>query len=226
MTPERFDEQIAGIAALEHPLSRQAYRLVLDREWVTRDAAAEALDVARSVAAFHLDKLVAAGLLEARYERLSGRTGPGAGRPAKLYARSTREFDLTLPPRRYDLAGSLLAEAVTRATSTATPVDQAVSVVAREAGERAGEIAGTGRRGPRAALTDVLTGKGYEPTKHGREIALLNCPFHNLAEQHREMICGMNREYLSGVVAGVGATGYEARLAPEPGYCCVRVAPR
>ena len=226
MTPERFDQQVTGIAALEHPLSRQAYRLVLDRGWVSRDSAAEALEVARSVAAFHLDKLVAAGLLEARYERISGRTGPGAGRPAKLYARSTREFDLTLPPRRYDLASSVLAEAVTRATSTGTPVDQAVNVVAREAGERAGEVAATGRLRHRAALTDVLTGAGYEPTKRGRDIALLNCPFRSLAEQHLEMICGMNREYLSGVLVGVSAQGYEARLAPEPGYCCVRVTPR
>ncbi|MEO6203819.1 MAG: transcriptional regulator, partial [Mycobacteriales bacterium] len=159
-------------------------------------------------------------------ERVSGRSGPGAGRPAKLYARSQREFDLTLPPRRYDLASSLLAEAVTRATSTATPVDQAVSVVAREAGERAGEIAAAGRRGHRAALDEVLTTSGYEPTKIGREIALLNCPFHHLAEQHRGMICGMNREYLAGVLEGVSAKGHEARLAPEPGYCCVRVTPR
>jgi predicted ArsR family transcriptional regulator len=225
MTPDRLDEQVAGVAALEHPLSRQAYRLVLDRDWVSRDTAADALDVARSVAAFHLDKLVEAGLLEARYERLSGRTGPGAGRPAKLYGRSGRQIDLSLPPRRYDLASSLLADAVTRAFSSTIPVDRAVSLVSHETGERIGGEASRRRKGRRAALMDALTTHGYEPRKHGREIALLNCPFHSLAEEHRELICGMNCDFLSGVLEGVGADTLTARLAPEPGYCCVRITP-
>jgi predicted ArsR family transcriptional regulator len=227
MERERFDQQVSGIAALEHPVSRQAYRLVLDRGWVSRDAAADALEVPRSVAAFHLDKLVDTGLLEVRYERLSGRTGPGAGRPAKLYGRSAREFDLSLPPRRYDLASSLLADAVTRAASGAMPVERAVSVVAHETGEQMGTEA-AGRRGsaPRAALLDVLIRQGYEPQKHGREIALVNCPFHKLAAEHRALVCGMNLDFLSGVIDGIDCRKFTARLAPEPGYCCVRLSPR
>ncbi|HEX5016726.1 MAG TPA: helix-turn-helix domain-containing protein, partial [Actinomycetes bacterium] len=85
--PEEFEDQVSGVAALDHPISQRAFRLVRERGWVSRDEAAEALDVARSVAAFHLDKLADAGLLEVKYERTSGRTGPGAGRPAKLYGR-------------------------------------------------------------------------------------------------------------------------------------------
>jgi predicted ArsR family transcriptional regulator len=222
-----FEAQVSGIAALDHPLSRRAYQLVLDKGWVGRDTAAAALGVARSVAAFHLDKLVAAGLLEAGYERQSGRTGPGAGRPAKVYARSSRELDVSLPPRRYDLAGSVLAEAVSRAAAGAATVTEALACVAREFGRRIGSEAKLARgraRSPRAALMDVLTGYGYEPRRTGGEVALLNCPFHRLAEEHRGLVCGMNLELLSGVIDGVGGgEAFDAELVPETGSCCVRV---
>ena len=227
MEGNEFDDQVTGIAALQHPISRQAYRLVLDRGWVSRDTAADSLDVARSVAAFHLDKLVDAGLLDVRFERVSGRTGPGAGRPAKIYGRTDREIDVSLPPRRYDLAGAVLAEAVTRSSSEAIPVDRAVALVARETGERLGADAVSGRKSARrAALMEVLTRHGYEPRAQGREIALLNCPFHSLAGEHRNLVCGMNLELLTGVLDGIDRRWYSARLAPEPGRCCVRLSPR
>jgi predicted ArsR family transcriptional regulator len=220
-----FEAQVGGIAALDHPLSRRAYQLVLDQGPVGRDTAAAALGVARSVAAFHLDKLVAAGLLDAGYERPPGRTGPGAGRPAKVYARSPREIDVSLPPRRYDLAGAVLAEAVSRTAAGAASVTEAVAAVAREVGQRiGGEAAPRGRRSPRAALLDALGRYGYEPRRSGAEITLVNCPFHRLAEDHRDLVCGMNLELLGGVIEGVGgAETFDAELAPEPGYCCVRV---
>src|SRR4051794_21155142 len=106
MDRSRTEEQVSRVAALDHAVSRRAYQLVVSLGWISRDAAAAQLSVPRSVAAFHLDKLVDAGLLQTRYERISGRTGPGAGRPAKLYGRSISQVDLSLPPRRYDLAGS------------------------------------------------------------------------------------------------------------------------
>src|SRR5947199_6977612 len=117
MEGRTYTEQISEIAALEHPLTRRAYGLALSSEWVSRDAAAEALGVPRSVAAFHLDKLVGCGLLETRYERTSGRSGPGAGRPAKLYGRSSSEIDFSIPPRQYALAAGMLAAAITRAAA-------------------------------------------------------------------------------------------------------------
>jgi len=220
-----FEEQVGGIAALDHPLSRRAYQLVLDNGWVGRDTAAAALGVARSVAAFHLDKLVGAGLLDAGYERPAGRTGPGAGRPAKIYGRSAREIDVSLPPRRYDLAGSLLAEAVSRTAAGAASVTEVVATVAREVGQRIGsEASRHSRRSPRAALMDMLARYGYEPRRSGAEITLFNCPFHRLAEEHRDLVCGMNLELLGGVIDGVGgAEALDAELAPEPGLCCVRI---
>ncbi len=222
-----FDEQVKGIAALENQISRSAYRLVIEHGWINRDTAAEILAIARSVATFHLEKLVDAGLLKVRYERTSGRTGPGAGRPTKFYGRSMREFELSLPPRRYDLAGSLLADAVARTESDGTPIAEAVSQAAREAGESAGaELASLRAESAYGvALLEVLERNGYEPKRDGNEITLLNCPFDTLAEQQRDLVCGMNLDFLIGVVNGVGdAESITPRLAPEPGYCCVRLA--
>ena len=226
---ETFDEHVHGVAALDHPLTRAAYRLLVDRGEVSRDEATEALDVARSVAAFHLDTLVEAGLADVRFARLSGRSGPGAGRTAKVYRRSEREIEVSLPERRYDLAGGLLADAVERATAEGVPVDRALRDAAVETGRQIGEAAGA-EAGPRAgrarrrdALVQVLERHGYEPKVRGGEIMLANCPFHVLAEQHRTLVCGMNLDLLSGIVEGMGADTITARLAPEPGACCVRL---
>lgn len=215
-------QQVAGVSALDHDVSRAAYRLVLDEGWVSRDRAAEVLGVARSVAAFHLDKLLEAGLLQTRYERTSGRTGPGAGRPAKLYGRSETEFEVSLPPRRYDLAGALLARGVERARADGTDVADAVGAAATEAGEEAGRA--RPGRSTVARVTSLLDEHGYAPHRRGREVVLLNCPFHKLAQEHRELVCGMNLCFLTGALDGLGAQGWRARLAPEPGYCCVRLA--
>jgi predicted ArsR family transcriptional regulator len=222
--PNRADD-IRGIAALEHVLSRAAYELVAERGWVTRDTAAAALDVPRSVAAFHLDKLADAGLLGSHYERTSGRTGPGAGRPSKVYTRVAREISVSLPPRRYDLAGSVLAEAVDRAAAADIPVKQVLAEVAREAGHDIAEESAGSRRA-RDSVMEILLRHGYEPRQKGPEIALLNCPFHALAEQHRDLVCGMNLELLAGVLEGLTGAKLTARLAPEPGYCCVRLTAR
>jgi predicted ArsR family transcriptional regulator len=229
MGADGFDEQVAGISALEHPLSRQVYRTVLHAGEASRDEVASAIDVARSVAAFHLDKLADAGLLTTRFERVSGRSGPGAGRPAKLYRRADREIELSLPPRRYDLAAAMLADAVSRADAGGAPLASALADAARERGRQVAQGVSRGtRRDEVATLMTVLGEHGYEPRRTGSgaatAIALANCPFHHLAEEHRALVCGMNKDFLAGVITGVGAEGaLRARLAPQPGYCCVRV---
>jgi predicted ArsR family transcriptional regulator len=227
-----LERRIAGIAALDQPLRRQLYRLLSAREgWTTRDEAAELLGVARSVAAFHLDKLVEAGVVEARFERTTGRQGPGAGRPSKLYRVAEAEVSASLPDRRYDLAGSLLAAAVAESVRTGAPARDCLRDAANAAGRAIGEEArtavtaaqSTGER--RQAVVDVLARHGYEPaTARGGEIALANCPFHRLAEAHRDLVCGMNLDFLQGLLEGMGPTDrLSARLAPSPGYCCVRI---
>jgi predicted ArsR family transcriptional regulator len=238
MSPSPDTERhIAGIAALDQPLRRRLYDLLSAADgWTTRDEAADALGVARSVAAFHLDKLAEAGVVEVRFERTSGRTGPGAGRPSKLYRPSDDEMSASIPERHYDLAGSLLATAVARATETGDSVSDCLSTTAQAAGRAIGEEArkaagkdeGHSAPGDQRgdAITEVLTAHGYGPAVADHdEIALTNCPFHRLAEEHRTLVCGMNLDFLDGVLEGIGATDrLTARLAPEPGYCCVRIA--
>ena len=229
-----LDRRIAGIAALDQPLRRELHRLLADAAggWTTRDEAAAALEVPRSVAAFHLDKLVEAGVAEARYERTTGRTGPGAGRTSKLYRLAADEVAASVPERHYDLAGSLLAEAIADSIRTGSSVADCLHAVARAAGRRIGEEAAAAAEGARSAaarrraVTDVLAVHGYEPElgARGKSIALGNCPFHRLAEQHRELVCGMNLDFLDGVIEGIGQEEHlTARLEPEPGYCCVRI---
>jgi predicted ArsR family transcriptional regulator len=219
-----FDEQVKGVAALEHPVTRRLYDLVVQHDWVSRDQAAAELSLPRSVAAFHLDKLIDAGLLTARFERTSGRTGPGAGRPAKLYGRSGRAIDVSLPRRQYELAGRVLADAVVEAETGALPLQQAIAQSARQAGRTiAAEHEHHPQPGSGEALLDVLADQGYEPRRLGPTIAMANCPFHALVERHRELVCHMNLEFLTGVLEGVGEAAAQAHLAPEPGYCCVRI---
>ena len=97
------------------------------------------------MAAFHLDKLADAGVLDVRFERTTGRQGPGAGRPSKLYRPSREEVAASVPDRRYDLAGSLLASAVARSSRTGEPVRDCLRAAAREAGREIGEAAGEAR---------------------------------------------------------------------------------
>lgn len=230
MADSDFEGRVSGVASLAEPQRRRLYRFVLSRgEAVSKDEAAAAMGVARSVAAFHLDRLVADGLLVPEFRRLTGRQGPGAGRPAKLYRRAPGEVSVSLPPRQYDLAAALLAAAVADATKTGTPVDKALIRVATERGRALGEGArdAAGERPNRRALLGAALGaleeQGYEPRQHGSEILLANCPFHALVDEQRDLVCSMNRDYLAGMAEGVGDDLLAARLAPSEGSCCVRL---
>jgi predicted ArsR family transcriptional regulator len=215
-----LDARLDRVAALGEPVRRALYRFVAAQpEPVTREQAAAAVGVAQHTAKFHLDRLVDGRLLEAGYRRPPGRGGPGAGRPAKVYRRSRADLDVSLPERRYDLAGRLLVKAVERAERTGAPVPQALGEVATQAGRSAGTQAASG-------LFDALAADGYEPRRDGDGITLANCPFHALAREATELVCGMNRAYLSGMLHGIGETGLAARVDPAPGRCCVRLERR
>src|SRR5699024_7320365 len=142
---------------------------------VGRHAAAAAVDVAVHTAKFHLDRLVEDGLLDVEFRRLSGRTGPGAGRPAKLYRRSDREFAITLPERRYDLVGHILATAFQRAVD-GTSLPEALHDAAHDEGFHLGAAANvSGDDADRLATT--LASQGYQPRCDGDTVTLANCPF-------------------------------------------------
>jgi predicted ArsR family transcriptional regulator len=230
MAIDDLDRRIAGIASLAEPQRRALYRLIARHsEPVSKDQAAAALGVARSVAAFHLDRLVDEGLLVAEYRRLTGRQGPGAGRPAKLYRRAERGVAVSVPPRSYDLAALLLARAVDEATRSDEPVAPIVARVAAQHGRRLGQRARqlASPRPSQRALGDaalaVLEEEGYEPRPDGGEVVLANCPFHALVEEQRDLVCNLNYHLLDGLADAVGGGAIEARLAPADGVCCVRI---
>src|SRR5881397_3718692 len=218
-----LERLIAAIALLHDPVRRGLYRYVRGRRRdVSRDEAARALRVSRNLAAFHLDKLVAQNLLDTSYRRLTGRRGPGGGRPAKLYRCSDRQLDFTLPPRRYALAGHLLALAITSARSAGSERPLGVAAhVGRRAGSDARRAGSWGGRRSIATVVDVLDAWGYEPSEPGGAIVLGNCPFDALAKACRPLVCKMNLALLRGVLKGVGARNLKAELRPQPGSCCV-----
>lgn len=225
----RWEEQISAIAALDEPTRRGLYDYVVSRPGpVSRDNAAAALELPRTTAAFHLDRLVDEGLLDVVYQRQSGRTGPGAGRPAKLYRRSPQQVEVSLPQRSYDLAGRLLAGALEHAErcgdSPRAVLDQRAYRFGRELGATAGRAAdGPATGDGRDAVLRVLQAYGFEPRTEGDEVTLVNCPFHTLAQEYTDLVCGMNLCLLDGMLDGLAPTGLTARLDPAPARCCVRL---
>jgi predicted ArsR family transcriptional regulator len=216
---EAQDADVSAVAALDEPTRRRLYDHVVRQPGpVSRDEAAAALGLARQTAAFHLDRLADESLLDVVYERRSGRSGPGAGRPAKLYRRSAKQVYVSLPERRYELAGRLLAQAVEESEATGEPARTVLHRRAQDLGNDLGKQ-------DCAGVLDLLERYGFEPRREGDAIVLANCPFHTLAREHTETVCGMNLHLLRGVLQGLGDGGYGACLAPGPGRCCVRLEP-
>ena len=223
MENKDLGKQLQSLAALDEPVRRKLYLYVAGRDAdVSRDEAARATRVSRALAAFHLEKLVKAGLLEATFRRLSARVGPGAGRPSKLYRRASTHFDVSLPQRRYELAAHVLAQALTEMKP-----DGGLDTLRGAAWDRGRRLAqeasvGTRRGLPLNRAMHALRACGFEPrrTPEG-EVVLRNCPFDSLRAGSRELICGMNLALIEGLLAGLGLKGVHARLAPREGTCCV-----
>ncbi|MER6225284.1 helix-turn-helix transcriptional regulator [Streptomyces sp. 900105755] len=220
-------DDIDAIAALQDPVRRRLYEYVAaqGRE-VGRNEAAEATGVARTLAAHHLDRLAEAGLLDTGSRRLTGRSGPGAGRPAKVYTRARAERAVSLPARDYRTAAELLAEAAEQAG-----LDAGLCAAARRRGE-----ALRGSAAPCGGLEEAmetLAARGYEPHLEaaGRAddaagtaaavVRMRNCPFHAVAERFPPLVCGMNLALLEGLLGTDGPV--RARMAARPGECCVVV---
>jgi predicted ArsR family transcriptional regulator len=214
------DRDLAAIGLLQDPVRRALYGHVAGAGGeVSRNQAAEAVGVQRGLAAFHLDKLVEAGLLEASFRRLGERRGPGAGRPAKLYRRARGEVAASLPPRTYAAAARLLAETVEQAGA-----DLELQAAARQAGRQAGrrEL----EAGPAPPVERVLSARGYEPYRDGPVLRLRNCPFDSLAGEYPVLVCAMNLSLLEGLLEGIGEPPGRAGMDPAPGRCCVSVRDR
>lgn len=227
---EDLQAQVNSIGALAEPTRLGLYRYVAgSAEPVSREQAATAMDLPLHSVKFHLDRLVEQGLLEVDYRRLTGRTGPGAGRPSKLYRRASRQVSVSFPERRYDLASEVLAAAVDKSARDGTPIAETVQQVAHATGSRiVGDRTPPPGRARRAAkialLVEALGDHGYEPRLVDDDVCLTNCPFDRLAAEHTELVCGMNLALVDGVIDGLNMEPMRARLEPQPGFCCVKVA--
>jgi predicted ArsR family transcriptional regulator len=217
------DRDLIAIGLLVEPVRRDLYDWVIAQARpVGREEAAKTLKITRALATFHLDRLAAAGLLEGGYRRLSGRVGPGAGRPARVYWRAAQEFSVSLPERRYERVARLFASALENLSDTAVPAP--LQDAARELGEQLGT---KGRRGaPATRLTAALTAGGYQPVTDKTGVTRLrNCPFDALTDTHRQLVCGTNLAIAEGITRGSGATTVRPVQDFQPGLCCVTFLP-
>jgi predicted ArsR family transcriptional regulator len=224
-----LSRRIEAVATLRDPRRRRLYDYVIGQPGaVSRDQAAATLRVSRPAAAFHLDKLVSAGLLEVEYRRLSGRTGPGAGRPSKLYRRTGRRLAISLPPREHELLATFLAGSIDAGDG---PIRRIAA--AREFGESLGARA---RRRIRGALTPerrleclerVLERVGFAPGRVGDvSVRMRECPFEPLSRRFPEIVCGAGISLVEGIVAGVEADDVRVGREPQRETCCVYLMPR
>lgn len=203
-----------AIAALGDPVRRALHNLAVSHA-ITRDDAAAALGIARSTAASHLDRMAEAGLLTVEHKRLSGRSGPGAGRPSKLYRAAAAELVGSVPERHYELVAELMARAMDRSEREGVPVRSALDAEAF--------AAGTALAAADADLEGALDACGYEPEGDGEGgIRLANCPFHVLAQRHTQLVCAVNLQLVCGLTAGTGDPRTPV-LAPHEGRCCVEI---
>jgi predicted ArsR family transcriptional regulator len=225
---ENPESALNRLALLAEPARAELHRLVRAGETgLTREEAAAATGMSRSLAAFHLDRLAEAGLVTVTYERRTGRSGPGAGRPAKVYHRSADPLQVSVPPRRYELAARLLADATARhlggGPEAAVALDEAARAHGVELGAAARRLAG--QRASSSARLEaaraVLEDAGFEPVMRDGTLVLRNCPFEALVQTQRDLICGMNRSLMEGVIEGLALEGFNASFEPRPGACCV-----
>lgn len=210
------DDDLTAVAALADPVRRELVRILeASTEPLGRDELAERVGLPRATAAFHLEKLVDSGVLVAEFRHRGERRGPGSGRPAKFYALARDEFAAAVPPRRYDLAGELLASAVELSDATGRPVRECLLSVAGEQG--------AARSDASRPLSDTLGDLGYEPVDDAEGgFVLANCPFHRLSSRHTDVICSANVAYVSALSAGA-SDPRDTWLEPLAGGCCVRV---
>jgi predicted ArsR family transcriptional regulator len=225
--PDSLITQIASLSTLDDPIRTAIFFLVArSAEPVARDEAARALGISRRIAAFHLDKLADAGLLDVSFRRLTGRTGPGAGRSSKLYRRSGRRFSVAVPARNYELLARLLASVIQETQGVSAAVF--LEPQARRFGVTEGAAA-RNEASPRpsrkqllAVLVDELTRLGFEPFADGSgTLRLRNCPYHDMARESSDFVCSMNLALMQGVIEGLGVAGVSSALEPSEGRCCV-----
>src|SRR5262245_8998932 len=227
MPPDPLDRSMSALGSLDEPTRRRLYLFVLAAGHpLTRDESPGHAVISRKLAAFHLDRLVEAGLLVAGPRVVAARRRPGRAR--KTYVPSGLALDVSIPPRRYDLAGQLLAAAIESCETDEEPTAAALRV-AFDRGRRIGDAArpkAPSTRSLRTRELAMLADQGYEPVREGDRIVLRSCPFEAVARTAPALVCGMNQALLEGALRGVGDADTQAVLEPVSGRCCVELRPR
>jgi predicted ArsR family transcriptional regulator len=167
---------------------------------------------------FHLNRLVAAGLVTREVEQHSG-----PGRPRLTFAASA-EQDVASSPRNYQLLADMLAGYIAGMSPDA-------AAQAEELGRTWGRYLAT-RPAPARRVTEeealrellrVLDDIGFAPrladTDHGPQVLLRHCPFLEVASAHREVVCSLHLGVMQGVLseqrAPVEATGLRPFVGPS-----------
>lgn len=231
MKPEPADQSamLESVGVLNDDSRRRMFSFIRRaRRAVTREEAAASIGISRKLAAFHLDKMVTAGLLQARYEA-AGDT-PKVGRRPKVYEATDLDVAVSIPGRQFRLLADLLLDSIISETGEESGAEAAT----RTAYQR-GMALGSADRGnhaePQLHGADalpicgaMLEDHGYEPVHDAPgELRLYNCPFHPLAAKAPELVCGINHAFLTGYIEGLGTDAITAHLVPTAGECCVRL---
>jgi predicted ArsR family transcriptional regulator len=223
---------IRAVSALNDNFRRRMFDFIRRaKRPITRDEAAAEVGISRKLAAFHLDKLVAAGLLRSRDQAIRGIRK--VGRAPKTYEPTDVDLQVKIPPRQPDILAGILLDAVTTHDEADSVVDSAYRAAHRrgeQAGRRERSRQRPGRLSAERALTlteTALTQIGFEPTRDTPTcLRLRSCPFHPLAAEQPEIVCGINHAFLTGLLTGLGATAAKAILNPGTGSCCVELTTR
>lgn len=212
-------QRLRAVASLGDPLRKKLFELVREStQALSRDECAAALGLPKSTIRAQLDRLVEEKLLLVEFRKMGARSGPGSGRPTKLYAVAQSEVSASVPPRQYDLAASLLAAAVQRCIDSGEGIEQSVSAVAFAEGRRRGAEAGN--------IHQLLADTGYSPEPDGDGGTIMaNCPFHQLSREHASVVCSLNGSLLRGALAGCSDEKHHLEPDAEVSHCCARLSP-
>jgi predicted ArsR family transcriptional regulator len=220
-----LEQDVELLGVLVEPQRRRVYEELLTASSPsTLTELSERLGTGRTLTAFHLGKLVEAGLVDVlAAEVRDGRRG----RPSQRYRVSAREVNASVPARRYDVVADVLLAAASEQRTCESLGEAARRTARRRGAVLAQEERGSGRPGPLRRVEQVLMRLGYAPIRRDGELMLRNCPFDKLRDTNCELVCGINHALSEGVLEGTGTAGsLVAELRPGADTCCVVVAVR
>lgn len=195
-------------SALGDPTRRAVYIAIRESTGPMSTAGiAELFDIHPNVARHHLDKLAADGYLDVTHRRPNGRTGPGAGRPAKYYAVSSKQIDVHFPTHRHDVLSDMLVRIIDRIApdNIREVAEQVGTEVGRELAGEIGSPEDTGYEGAVKAVVRAMTGIGFGVSSDvaGQRLLMSHCPFGDTAAAHPEVVCSLDRGMVRGLMGSL-----------------------